>query len=122
VKQFFFFFKYVLRCNYAVIARWPASGISSELLKTLKSDGNKKIHSFYKMHCDARVTIKRLIMIYYYVFEDAPHLLKRLRNWILHIGFILKSNGNIKLRKEHFESLIQLTNTKNALQLKKVRY
>jgi hypothetical protein len=64
-----------------------------------------------------------------YVFADAPHLLKLFRNWILDKGFILKSDGNKKIRKEPLESLIQLTNTevnscykiwKNTLQLKKV--
>lgn len=46
-----------------------------------------------------------------YVFADAPHLLKLLRNWLLDTGFNLRGDETIKIRKEPLECLIKLTNT-----------
>lgn len=42
-----------------------------------------------------------------YMFGDAPHLLKLLRNWLLDTGFAL---GSININKDPLKSLVQETN------------
>lgn len=44
-----------------------------------------------------------------YVFADAPHMLKLLRNWFIDFGFVL-SNGKI-LKKDKVYELLHKTNT-----------